>query len=207
VLGRVAWLRVVGLCAHLRDPMRAGEAIKRAPSASAFVRTSLCVRARACVRMRQCVCVCVCARARAHVYVRVCVCVCVCACVRACTRVQAIRRDPSSVGAYLGDQRVQMLLQAVVMQRTPDEMRAETARSLRLQVSARPGLGERGGREGVRATQIDRVQQRAWRLQGSRPMEIDADESRLGGYRDRLGLAAIGFKAALDTRIWPAVPA
>jgi hypothetical protein len=167
----------------------------------------VCSRSR--VRAYASVCVCVRARARAHVYVRVCVCVCVCvcACVRACTRVQAIRRDPSSVGAYLGDQRVQMLLQAVVMQRTPDEMRAETARSLRLQVSARPGLGERGGREGVRATQIDRVRQRAWRLQGSRPMEIDADESRLGGYRDRLGLAAVGFKAALDTRIWPAVPA
>jgi hypothetical protein len=163
----------------------------------ALARACVCVSVCVCVRARTCACICTC----------VCVCVCVRACVRACTRVQAIRRDPSSVGAYLGDQRVQMLLQAVVMQRTPDEMRAETARSLRLQVSARPGLGERGGREGVRATQIDRVRQRAWRLQGSRPMEIDADESRLGGYRDRLGLAAVGFKAALDTRIWPAVPA
>ena len=40
-------------------------------------------------------------------------------------REQAIRRDPSSVGAYLRDARVQLLLQAVVMQRTPEEMRLE----------------------------------------------------------------------------------
>ncbi len=43
-------------------------------------------------------------------------------------RAQAIRRDPSSVGAHLADPRVQMLLQAVVMQRTPEEMRHEQVR-------------------------------------------------------------------------------